>query len=135
MLKLLIPLVSILLLAACAADRPYSTSDVDLSPPEIVLESGVLEAKPGYTGNKLGVEVESVSTVGDDLAVDLNLPVASDRVDRIEVETITGQAIELPREVEIEPGPDPRNTGIRIFLPKSKQWEFRIKIIDMPEQD
>lgn len=135
MLKVLIPSVAILLLAACAADRPSSAAGADLMPPEIVLESGVLEAKPGYTGSKLGVEVEGVSAAGNDLAIDLNLPVAVEQVDRIEVESITGRVIELPREVEIEPGPDPRNTGVRIYLPKSKQWEFRIKIIDMPENE
>lgn len=97
--------------------------------------SGVLEAKPGFTGDQIGVEVERVAPAdgGRLQALDLNLPIASEQVDRIEVESVSGEIVELPREPEIEPGPDPRNTGIRIYLPNRKNWEFRIRIIDVPE--
>lgn len=120
--------------AGCASKRSPSTA-AERAAAEKTVMSGVLEAKPGFTGDEIGVEVERVVPVdgGQLQALDLNLPLASDRVDRIEVESVSGEVIDLPREPEIEPGPDPRNTGIRIYLPKRKNWEFRIKIIDVPE--
>lgn len=99
-----------------------------------MVRTDVLEAKPGYIGNRFGVEVEDVSVIGDQVqAVDLNLPFSAENVDRIEVESATGEVVNLPREVDIEPGPGPNNTGVRIYLPKRKNWEFRIRIIDTPE--
>lgn len=120
--------------AGCASNRPAATA-AERMQAERVVRSGVLEAKPGFTGDEIGVEVERVEAVdgGRLQALDMNLPLAIERVDRIEVESVSGEVVELPREPEIDPGPDPRNTGIRIYLPKRKNWEFRIKIIDVPE--
>ena len=125
---------AVLIVAGCASERSPSAA-AERAAAEKTVMSGVLEAKPGFTGDEIGVEVERVVPVdgGRLQALDLNLPLAAERVDRIEVESVTGEVVELPREPEIEPGPDPRNTGIRIYLPKRKNWEFRIKIIDVPE--
>jgi len=134
---LALSLMGVLLVSGCAGHRSPSASGVSDVEPETqsVVLTGVLEAKPGYTGNKFGVEVENVSVTGggEVQALELSLPFAAEEVDRIEVESAEGEAVVLPREVEIEPGPDPKNTGIRIFLPKRKNWEFRIRIIDLPE--
>ena len=135
MTRIVILFLSGLFLAAgCAVDRPPADAKTGQHQAESLLRSGVIEARPGYTGSKLGIEVEGVSVVGDELqAIDLNLPFSAEQVDSIVVESITGEVVELPREVDIEPGPDPKNTGVRIYLPKRKNWEFRIRIIDAPE--
>ena len=131
---LAILIAAIFIVAGCASKRS-TTAAAERADAEKAVMSGVLEAKPGFTGDEIGVEVERVTPAdgGRLQALDLNLPLAGEQVDRIEVESVTGEVVELPREPEIEPGPDPRNTGIRIYLPQRKNWEFRIKIIDVPE--
>ena len=124
----------ILLMAGCAVDRSPADVNAGQRQTETVMRTGVLEAQPGYTGSKFGVEVESVSNISDEVqAVDLVLPFTAEQVDLIEVETVNGEVVDLPKEVDIESGPDPNNTGIRVYLPKRKNWEFRIRIIDTPE--
>ena len=74
-----------------------------------VTRTGVLEARPGYIGSKFGVEVEDVSTISDEVqAIDLMLPFSAKQVDVIEVESVTGEVVDLPKEVDIEPGQDPK---------------------------
>ena len=127
-------LLGIFLMTGCAVNRSPEDTNAIKPPPESVTRTGVLEAQPGYTGSKFGVEVENVSTINDEVqAIDLMLPFTAEQVDVIEVESVTGEVIDLPQEVDIEPGSDPQNTGIRVYLPERKNWEFRIKIIDTPE--
>lgn len=131
-------LLTIVWLATSCAVRPSSpvdAADAVAHKPKTIVRTGVLQAQPGYTGRKLGVEVEDVSIVDDGQVqvIELNLPFATEGIDDIEVESVTGEIIELPREAEIEPGPDPENTGLRIYLPKRKNWEFRIRLIDLPD--
>ncbi len=126
----------LLLASGCAAERSPTGGNTALDRSESVVRTGIIEARPGYTGSKFGVEVEDVSVIDDRVqAVDLTLPFGVEEVDRIEVESVTGDFIDLPRQAEIGPGPDPKNTGIRIYLPKRKKWEFRIRIIDVPEDN
>ncbi len=129
-------LTGVLLASGCAVERAPSGKESGRDGAVSVVRTGVIEARPGYTGSKFGVEVEDVSVIDDQLqAIDLSLPFALEEVDRIEVESVTGDFIELPREADIGPGPDPRNTGVRIYLPRRKNWEFRIRIIDTPEDN
>ena len=111
------------------SEKPSSADNVR------VIESGRLVAEPGFTGKKYGVEVERIMLLDDSgiQAIDLSLPFASDRVDEIEVISNAGETIEQQREADIETGPDPKNTGVRLFLPRRKNWEFRLRIIDVPE--
>ncbi len=134
MKTLILLFLGILLMAGCAVDRSPADVNAGQRQTETVMRTGVLEAQPGYTGSKFGVEVESVSNISDEVqAVDLVLPFTAEQVDLIEVETVNGEVVDLPKEVDIESGPDPKNTGIRVYLPKRKNWEFRIRIIDTPE--
>ena len=124
--------MSIALLATgCATDKSATSQ-----PSETTTRSGLLQATPGYTGSKLGVEVEDVSVTGDDLQIiDLNIPLSNNQVDQIEIESVNGDIIESPKEVDIQPGPNPDNTGIRVYLPKRKNWEFRLRIIDFSDEE
>lgn len=123
-----------LLILGCAAGQARAQTTEDENQTQSVTRSGMLEATPGFTGSKLGIEVEEVEIVGGDLqAIDLRVPFGAPRVDRIEIEAANGKVIELPREAEIEPGSDPFSTDIRVFLPRRQNLQFRIRIIDLPD--
>lgn len=127
-----------LLFAACTPGQGghrVGLADAPPPPPPEV-ESGNLRAEPGYTGDRIGVRILGVTDLPDEdlQAIDLDVPIDAGRVDRVEIVSPRGRPIEQPKDAEIRPLPDPENAGIRIFLPKRKDLEFRIKLIDEPDQ-
>ena len=126
-------LCALLALGGCAPHRSVGHAD---APPPVILESSLLRAEAGFTGNRLGVEVDAVTPLdGQDLqAVDLSVPLAAGRIDRVDVLAPSGEIIEQPAESRIDPGPG-EQTGIRIFLPGSKRIQFRLRLIDLPEDN
>lgn len=123
---------SCLLIAAVLVSSCASTSKPSQRTERV---SGTLESVPGFTGDRLGIEVEQVSEVeGTDLqAIDLKLPLEPEQVDRIEVTTPAGNPVEQKRPAEITTEADERGVGIRLYLSKQKNWEFRLRLIDLPE--
>lgn len=121
-------LLAVVLLASGCASTPDTSQRTERT-------SATLEAVPGFTGDKLGIEVEQVTPVegGKLQAIDLNLPMEPVMVDRVEVLTPEGKLIEQQREAEIVPETDERGVGLRIYLSKRKNWEFRLRLIDLPE--
>ncbi len=105
-------------------------------PPLSEIESGDLRAEPGYTGERIGVRILGVTDLPEEelQAIDLDVPLDAERIDRIEIFSPGGRPIEQSKDAEIRPLPDPDNTGIRIYLPKRNGLEFRIKLIDDPDQ-
>lgn len=126
-------LCAALVLGGCAPHRSVGHAD---APPPVILESSLLRAEPGFTGNRLGVEVDAVTPLdGQDLqAVDLTVPLRAERVDRVDVLAPSGELIEQPAESRIDAGPG-EQTGIRIFLPGSRNLQFRLRLIDLPEDN
>ena len=122
------------LVVGCAAQRSVAQTADELAQPPSMTRSGVLEATPGFVGSELGIEVEQVEAVDDGLwAIDLSLPFSAQQIDRIQIEAANGKVIELPRAVEIESGSDPNYTDVRVYLPRRKNLEFRVRLIDLPD--
>ncbi len=125
--------------AGCATSpEAHRVGAADAPPPPLpnAIESGELRAEPGFVGDRLGVRILGVTDLADESlqAVDLDVPLDSDRIDRVEIVSPRGQPIEQPKEAEIKSVPGPENAGIRIYLPNRKGLEFRIKLIDDPDQ-
>lgn len=97
-------------------------------------DSGLLQAEPGFRGDRLGVEVERVTETEDGrLEIDLHLPLQADMVDEVEVLGPRGRPLDLGKEPQIRPDDDERGVGLRLFVPKSSNLEFRLRLIDLPE--
>ncbi len=126
--------LSALLVAGCAPKhKGRRVGLADAPPPSLQeIESGNLRAEPGYTGDRIGVRILGVTDLPDEdlQVIDLDVPLDAGQIDRVEVVSPGGRPIAQPRDAEIRPLPDPANAGIRIFLPKRKDIEFRIKLID-----
>ncbi len=117
---------------------PGSAATADLGevqatpPPEpALLETGLLEATPGYVGDVLGAEVESTSSSGaqTDVIV-ISIPINPDQVDEVRVISPVGKVIKQSRPAEIERDYEHNNVGIRLYLPKQKKWEFKLRLVD-----
>ena len=123
-----------LLAAGCAPKhKGRRVGLADAPPPSLSeIESGDLRAEPGYTGDRIGVRILGVTDLPDEelQAIDLDVPLDAGRIDRVEIFSPGGRPIEQSKDAEIRPLPKPDNAGIRIFLPRSKDLEFRIKLID-----
>lgn len=131
LVRLFVTLLLLTILAsACSAKRSNT-------PGRVERESGALEAVPGFTGDRLGIVVEQVIVEGDgeSQVIDLNLPLPLEQIDEVEVLTPSGDEIEQKQEAEIAAEPDERGVGVRLYLPKSRKWEFRLRLIDLPEVD
>ena len=130
--------LSALLAAGCAPRHKGSRVGLADAPPPVLaeVESGNLRAEPGFTGDRIGVRILGVTDLPEEelQAIDLDVPLDPGRVDRVEIFAPGGRPIEQPKDAEIGPRTDPENAGIRIFLPKRKDLEFRIKLIDEPER-
>lgn len=129
--------LSALLAAGCAPKHQGRRVGLTDAPPPVLaeVESGNLRAEPGYTGDRIGVRILGVTDLPDDdlQAIDLDVPLDAERVDRVEIVAPGGRPIEQSKDAEIKQLPDPDNVGIRIYLPKRSGLEFRIKLIDEPD--
>lgn len=126
-----------LLVAGCAPKHKGRRVGIANAPPPTLqeIESGDLRAEPGFTGDRIGVRILGVTDLPEEdlQAIDLDVPLDAGRIDRVEIFSPGGRPIEQPKDAEIKPLADPDNAGIRIFLPKRKDLEFRIKLIDEPD--
>ncbi len=126
-----------LLAAGCAPKHKGRRVGLANAPPPSLqaIESGNLRAEPGFTGDRIGVRILGVTDLPDEelQAIDLDVPLDAGQIDRVEIFAPGGRPIEQPKDAEIKPLPNPDNAGIRIFLPKRKDLEFRIKLIDEPD--
>ncbi|MDH3220863.1 MAG: hypothetical protein OEO19_15120 [Gammaproteobacteria bacterium] len=125
-----------LLLASCYGHKARRTGHADAPPPRLAeVETANLRAVPGYTGDRLGAEITDISNLpGEDTqAIGISIPIESGRVDRIEVVSPEGEPIQQQREADILQQGDGNNVGIRLFLPKRSNWEFRLRLIDVPD--
>lgn len=100
------------------------------SEPEEV-SSGYLEARPGYIGSILGVQIDRVLDSQDPQSqiIQMNVPIAPDRVGSVQVFTPTGELIQQPHDVGIKRNYENNSVDIRIHLPKNRELGFRLKLI------
>jgi len=122
-----------LLLTSCYGHKARRTGHADSPPPRLAaVESANLRAVPGYTGDRLGAEITDISNLpGEDIqAIGISIPIEFGRVGRIEVVSPAGDPIQQQREADIVQQDDGKNVGIRLFLPKRKDWEFRLRLYD-----
>jgi hypothetical protein len=125
-------------LQGCTADYQSSrkTGRQSAPPPEItIIESGQLEAIPGFRGAVLGAEVIDAEVSGDQQIIQINLPIDPDRVDQVRVVSPSGEKLKQSREAEILRDYENDNVGLKIFLPRQKTLGFRLKLIDDSNAD
>ena len=116
--------------------QPYNTTET--SPPVVTeLNTGYLKATPGYRGDVLGAEIESISIIsgGEQQSIKVNVPINPDLVDRVEVISTSGQTVKQNQKAEILRDYETNNVGIKLFLPKRKDLSFRLRLIDVPENE
>ncbi len=127
--RVLTCLASALLLQACASvPKPVTTTTERVT--------STLRPEPGFTGSRMGAEVEEVFISDDERfqVIDLLLPLDPEVVDEIQVESASGQPVDLRKKPEINPEQDGQATGVRLFLSRDKKWEFRLRLIDNPDE-
>lgn len=126
------------MLQGCTAGYQSSrkTEQQNAPPPEIrVLESGQLEAIPGFRGGVIGAEVIDAEIIDDQHIIEINLPIDPDRVDQVHVVSPSGEKLKQSREAEILRDYENDNVGLKIFLPRQKNLGFRLRLIDNSDAD
>lgn len=120
-----------------SADTSINNDHIDTKEKSIptitVIETGYLEAKPGYTGDVIGAEVENI-TINEERnlqIIDINVPIYLDEddIDRVKVFSKSGKPIPQNKEAEIFNDYENNNVGIKLYLPK-KNVGFKLKLID-----
>ena len=120
-----------------SADQSMIKENTMQTPSSSEIESGFLEARPGYTGNVLGAEVEKVTIdeAQQSQIIEINLPIDPDEVDRIQVLSVSGKPIPQDKTAQIVRDYENDNVGIKLYLPMKKDWVFKLKLIDEPGID
>ena len=114
-----------LLLLACA--EPGRQAE-----PETSVETGILHAKPGFTGDVLGAQVLSVST-DETLQVQIihiRVPIEPAKVDRLQVISAQGKPVSEDRTAQILRDYDNNAVGVTVYVAKQSNWAFKLKLID-----
>lgn len=105
-------------------------------PPEInILETGQLEATPGFQGTILGAEIIDAEVSADQQMIEINLPIDPDQVDQVRVLSPSGEYLKQSRQAEILRDYENNNVGVKIFLPRQKNLGFRLRLIDNSNED
>ncbi len=108
------------------------------TPPGITtLDTGYLEATPGYTGSVLGAEVIGVSDLSAEelQIIEVSIPVDPDQVDEVRIISPSGSTLKQQRQAEILRDYENNNVGIKLYLPQQQKWGFKLKLIDKPEDN
>jgi hypothetical protein len=123
--------------AQCIAQDSSLSANDELSTPGVkTLDTGVLQNVSGYRGDVLGAEVVSISAGEDDLTqiIELSVPIDPDLADRALVVSPSGKRIELEDPIKISRDDKNNKVGITLKLSKKNQLEFKIKLIDLPDE-
>lgn len=133
-------LIPICLLLAGCASQLQPRSDYLPPPNAAAMENGALDTsylKPvtGHKGDQLGAEVISAETTGDELLIEILVPIDPDLVDQVEVTSSSGDSVILTREARIVQDYESNNVGITIRIPKSENLGFRLRLVDHPDNN
>lgn len=137
--KAVLALLTCVLLQACASGmEPRST----YSPPpgsapveDGAVDTGPLEATPGYREDELGAEIIRYEDRDEYQIIELKVPIEPDQVDQVEVMTPSGEMIPQSRQAQIVHDYETDNVGIKIHVPKSENMGFRLKLIDHADEE
>jgi hypothetical protein len=99
------------------------------------VETGDLKAEPGARGDKIGAEIVNTESLGDLQSIEIKVPVKAEEVDEVQVIDSSGQQYRLTREAEIIQNTETGDVGIKFEVPKSKNLNFRLRLIDHPDDD
>lgn len=99
------------------------------------LDTSYLNPVAGHKGNQLGAEVVSAETMGDELLIEIMVPINPDLVDQVHVTSSTGESVVLTREARIVQNYENNNVGISIRVPRSQNLGFQLKLVDHPNDD
>ena len=106
-------------------------------PPDVTaLDTGYLETTPGYTGDVLGAKIIGVSEISEEelLMIEVSVPVDPDQVDEVRIISPSGKSLKQEKQAEILRDYENNNVGIKLFLPNQQKWDFKLKLIDMPDE-
>ena len=97
-----------------------------------IAETTFLRAKEGYTGDQLGAEVKKVSVdqEAEVRLVEVHIPYDPDRVDNIQIITESGKPLNRDSIAEVLNDYENDNIGIKFYLPRQKNWVFKVKLVD-----
>lgn len=94
------------------------------------LETGYLENTQGFVGDVLGAEITRISESDQFQIIEIDVPIDPVDVDHVRVLSKSGEVIQLDRTSEIIRDYENNNVGIKLYLPKQKNWVFRLKLIE-----
>ncbi len=112
-----------------------STENPAHTSPSSTMETGLLQARPDYTGDILGARVEriTVDETSHIQIIEISVPIDPDRVDQINVISDSGELIRQDRTAQILHDYENNNVGIKIYVPEQKNWVFKLKLIDQAD--
>ena len=137
--SLFLTLLACLLLQACAGglepQSDYTPPRGDAPMEEKSVDTGQLEATPGYRDEELGAEVIRYEEYDEYRTIELNVPIEPDQVDQVQVMTPSGEIIPQSRQAQIVHDYETNNVGIKVQVPNTDNLGFRLKLIDHTDEE
>jgi hypothetical protein len=99
------------------------------------VETGALQSKRGSKGDKIGAEIVGTEKLGDLQSIEIKVPMKAEEVDEVQVLDESGQEYRLTRDAEIIRNTQTGDVGIKIEVPNSNNLNFRLRLIDHPDDD
>ena len=99
------------------------------------VETGELKAEPGARGDKIGAEIVNTESLGDLQSIEIKVPVKPEEVDEVQVIDSSGQQYRLTRDAEVIQDTETGDVGIKFEVPKSKNLNFKLRLIDHPDDE
>ena len=119
------------ILPGCASVPDKAEAAATPSPAPEAIETGMLEAKPGFVGDVLGAEVTEMDTTGDTMdVISVTVPVEPGQIEVVRVIAPSGNIVEQEKPAELSPDYQNHRVGVRLYLPKRKNWEFKLRLVD-----
>jgi len=99
------------------------------------VETGELQPERGARDEQTGAEIVDTESLGDLQSIEVKVPAKVDEVDEVQVIDSSGQQYRLTREAEIIQDTETGDVGIKFEVPKSKNLNFRLRLIDHPDDE
>lgn len=98
-----------------------------------VTESSLLSAEEGSSGTAIGAVVEEVKLSDGGTVLLLSVPEELPTDQKILLITPDGNELPQSKEAVIVDSYDEGRTGIRLFVDKKGQFEFRLRLLDITD--
>ena len=125
-----------LMVGTTAADDADADTENQNSLP-IINETTSLKAVEGYIGDQLGAEVKEViiDRKNGGRVIEVHIPVDPEKADEIQVITESGNVLKKDKIEQVIKDYENNNVGVKFYLPKQKNWVFKIRLIDNSDID